>query len=322
VSGRPRVGVTRRLPQAIEEALCAQYDCVLNPTDATWSADAFRAAFHEFDAIVCSVADRVGSDVFPTMPTRTRLLANFGVGTDHIAVAHAQAAGIAVTNTPGVLTTDTADLTIALMLATVRRLGEGERELRAGAWAGWRPTHLLGRRLSGMTLGIVGYGRIGEAVAHRAHAGFGMPIRYFSARPPAAERTPIGTPSPSLAALFAESDIVSIHCPSTPETRGSINAELLAGARPGLFLINTARGDIIDDDALVAAINAGVIAGAGLDVHTREPEVASALLALPQVVLLPHLGSATTESRVAMGQRVLANLGAHFAGAPLPDRVA
>jgi lactate dehydrogenase-like 2-hydroxyacid dehydrogenase len=322
VIGRPRIGVTRRLPAVIEEALSARYDCVLNPTDATWSAETFRAAFQEFDAIVCSVADRIGAEAFPDAPARTRLLANFGVGTDHIALAGARAAGIVVTNTPGVLTVDTADLTIALMLATVRRLGEGERELRAGAWAGWRPTHLLGRRLSGMTLGIMGYGRIGEAVAQRAHFGFGMPIRYYTARPLTAERTPLGTPAPSLQALFAESDIVSIHCPSTPETRGVINADLLAGARPGLFIVNTARGDIIDDDALVAAIDAGVIAGAGLDVHTREPEVASALLALPQVVLLPHLGSATLESRVAMGTRVLANLEAHVAGSPLPDRVA
>ncbi len=318
---RPRVAVLRRLPAPIEADLTARYDCDLNPTDATWPPERIRAAWGQYDAIVCSVADRVGPDALPEAPSRAALLANFGVGTEHIAVAQARALGIAVTNTPGVLTADTADLTIALMLATVRRLGEGERELRAGAWQGWRPTHLLGRRLSGMTLGIVGYGRIGQAVAHRAHHGFGMPIRYFTPRPTAPGVDVLGTAVPSLQALFASSDIVSVHCPSTPTTRGMIDAAVLAAARPGSFLINTARGDIVNESDLLAAIDAGILAGAGLDVHAREPHIAPEMLVRPQVVLLPHLGSATLETRVAMGERVLANLDAHFAGRPLPDPV-
>jgi lactate dehydrogenase-like 2-hydroxyacid dehydrogenase len=321
VSARLRVIVTRTLPAATEAALRAAYDVTLNPDDHAFTPAEWAAAWAEAEAVVCTVADRLPAAVLPDGPRRTRLLANFGVGLDHIDRAAAARAGLTVTNTPGVLTEDTADLALALMLAVLRRMGEGERELRAGHWAGWRPTHLLGTRLSGRTLGIVGYGRIGAAVAARAHHGFGMPIRWYAPRGPGAGIAPLGERVGSLAELVATCDVLSLHCPATPESRGMIDAGVLEAARPGLVLINTARGDVVDEPALVQALRSGRLGGAGLDVYAREPEVPAELLSLPNVVLLPHLGSATRESREAMGARVLANLAAFAAGRPLPDRV-
>jgi lactate dehydrogenase-like 2-hydroxyacid dehydrogenase len=275
------------------------------------------------DAVLCTVSDAVdGRVIRDAAPLRARILANFGVGYNHIDVDAARERGLVVTNTPGVLTEDTADVAIALMLMAARRLGEGERQLRAGQWPGWSPTHLLGTSLTGKTLGIVGFGRIGRAVARRAHFGFGMRVRYVS-RTPSADESEVGaTRSPSLDALLAESDVVSLHCPATAETRQLIDASALKRMRRDAVLVNTARGDVVDATALAAALRDGTIGAAGLDVYEGEPRVPAELLALENVVLLPHLGSATQETRRAMGERALANLVAFFDGRAPADRVA
>ena len=261
--------------------------------------------------------------VLATTPRRARILAQFGVGYNNIDTAAAVRHGLVVTNTPDVLTDDTADLTMALMLAAARRTGEGERQLRAGAWSGWRPTHLLGTRLTGKSLGIIGLGRIGRAVADRARLGFGMRILAWSpGRNAESEATAGVQRCANLAELLEGSDFVSLHCPATPATRHLINAEALERMRPHAILVNSARGGVVDDAALAVALATRRIAAAGLDVYEDEPAVAPALLALENVVLLPHLGSATTESRVAMGERALANLVAFFAGDAPPDRIA
>jgi lactate dehydrogenase-like 2-hydroxyacid dehydrogenase len=318
----PIVTVTRKLPVAVESALVAEFDARLNPDDRPMDAAALRAAFAESDAVLPTVSDRIGADLFGA-PRRARLIANFGVGTDHIDLAAAASAGLVVTNTPGVLTDCTADLTLALMLAGMRRLGEAERELRAGAWTGWRPTHMLGTRVTGKTLGIVGFGRIGRAVARRAHHGFGMRILFHTPEAPPPEECASlrAEQRASLDAMLEECDVVSIHCPATPETRHLFDAGRLARMKPGSFLVNTARGDIVDEAALVEALKAGRPAGAGLDVYEREPVVAAGLLGLDNVVLLPHIGSASVETRTAMGMRALENLRAFFAGREPPDRV-
>jgi len=228
-----------------------------------------------------------------------------------------------VSNTPDVLTDATADLAMTLLLTVTRRTGEGERHLRAGAWTGWRPTHMLGTQVSGKTLGLVGMGRIARAVAKRAHHGFGMRIIFHDPFPPSpADAAALGAePRERLEQVLEEADFVSLHCPATPETRHLMNAERLARLKPGAFLINTARGDVVDEAALVAALRSGRLAGAGLDVFEREPQVSPELLAMENVVLLPHLGSATQETRVAMGMRALENLRLFFRGAPLRDKV-
>jgi glyoxylate reductase len=230
---------------------------------------------------------------------------------------------VVITNTPDVLTDCTADLAMTLLLMTARRAGEAERYLRAGRWGGWRPGDFLGARVAGKTLGIIGMGRIGQGLARRAHHGFGMRVLYHSPRalPPAVERD-LGASPRGLEDLLRESDFVSIHCPSTPATRHLIDAGRLALMRPTAVLVNTARGDVIDEAALVEALRGGVIAGAGLDVFEREPEITPGLLRMENVVLLPHTGSSTMDTRVAMGQRALRNLQAYFAGSEPPDSVA
>jgi lactate dehydrogenase-like 2-hydroxyacid dehydrogenase len=281
-----------------------------------------REALANSDAVLCTVTDRFSADVLAAEPVRARLLANFGVGFNHIDMGAARRRGIRVSNTPDVLTDDTADLAIALMLMTLRRLSEGERLLRAGGWAGWAPTQHLGRRLTGKALGIVGMGRIGRAVARRAAMGFGMRIRYASptALPPG-QAAVLDAERVETDELFATSDVVSIHCRASAETRHLVNAGALARMAPHAVLINTARGDIVDEAALAAALNAGRLAAAGLDVYEEEPRVHPGLLHLENVVLLPHLGSATMEARLAMGRRALSNLTAFFEGQPLPDEV-
>ena len=324
---RPVVTVTRRLPAVVEQELAAAFDVRLNAADIPMSPAALVEAFRDSDAVLCTVTDRIDAAVLggarPDGSARARLLANYGVGFNHIDLAAARAAGIAVTNTPGVLTDATADITLTLMLMVARRAGEGEREVRGGRWNGWRPTHLVGRAVTGRTLGIVGMGRIGQAVAARAHRGFGMPILYHSRTPlTVAAAAELGASARPLDALLAESDFVSLHTPAAPETRHLIDRRRLALMRPDAFLINTARGDIVDEAALIEAVEAGTIAGAGLDVYEREPAVPAALVARENVVLLPHLGSATDEARTAMGRRALANLVAWFRGEPPPDRLA
>lgn len=317
---RPQVYVTRRLPEPVERELGVDFEVRLNSTDAPADADTLRAALRENDALLCTVTDRIDRSVLSGGPHRARILANFGVGHDHIDVGEARRLGLVVTNTPGVLTDATADLTIALMLMVARRMGEGERELRSGRWTGWRPTHMIGRSISGRTLGIVGMGRIGQAVARRAQAGFGMRILYYT-RSPVTFPGLIAERCDRLEALLGESDFVSLHTPATSETRHLMDAARFAQMRRTAFLINTARGDLVDESALVRALRDQTIAGAGLDVYASEPNVPGALLQHENVVVLPHLGSATDEARIAMGRRAHANLRAYFSGRPVPDPV-
>jgi len=320
---RPTVVVTRRLPERVERQLTERFDARLNPTDVPMTAEQLADAVRTADALLPTVTDRITADVLDAEPRRVRIVSNFGVGYNNIDVEAAKRAGVVVTNTPDVLTDDTADIALALMLMVTRRLGEGERHVRAGEWAGWRPTHMLGTRLSGKTLGVVGLGRIGRAVARRAHHGFGMRVLYYDPPvPPEVAREVGAEPRDSLEAVLAESDVVSLHCPATPETRHLVNAERLRAMKRGAFLVNTARGDVVEEAALVEALSAGTIAGAGLDVFEREPQVAEALTRMENVVLLPHLGSATVETRVAMGERAIDNLVAFFEGRPPRDRVA
>jgi lactate dehydrogenase-like 2-hydroxyacid dehydrogenase len=317
---RPRVVVTRRLPGTVEARLTELFDAELNPADIALPPSALGHALRTADGLVVTVTDRLDAQALDVGPDGARIVANFGVGYNHIDVVAAAANGIVVTNTPGVLTDDTADLAIMLMLMAGRRAGEGERHLRSGAWTGWRPTHMMGTRLTGATLGIVGMGRIGRAVAHRARAGFGLRVVFWQPNPVDLDGVD-ATPCGSLDELIAVSDVVSIHCPATPQTRHLIDARALALMRPSAILVNTARGDVVDEAALAAALRAGRFAGAGLDVYEHEPRVHPDLLDLENVVLLPHLGSATLQSRVAMGMRAIDNLVAFFAGKEPPDRV-
>jgi lactate dehydrogenase-like 2-hydroxyacid dehydrogenase len=323
MSAKPTVVVTRRLPEPVEKELAKGFDARLNLEDRPLGPDGLREALKTADAMLCTVTDRLDAEVLSVEPRRARLLANFGVGFNHIDVDAAKARGLAVSNTPDVLTDATADLAMTLLLMVTRRAGEGERHLRSGAWTGWRPTHMLGTQVSGKTLGLVGMGRIARAVAKRAHQGFGMRIIFHDPFPPSAEvAASLGAePRERLEQVLEEADFVSLHCPATPETRHLMNGERLARLKPGAFLINTARGDVVDEAALVAALRSGRLAGAGLDVYEREPQVSPELVAMENVVLLPHLGSATQETRVAMGMRALENLRLFFRGAPLRDKV-
>lgn len=319
---KPRVIVTRRWPSKVEAMLAERFDAVLNLDDVPLTPAELSDAFKTYDAILPTVSDRLPASVFPESG-RTRLLANFGVGFSHIDITAARERGIVVTNTPGVLTDCTADIAMTLLLTVARRAGEGERQLRAGNWTGWCPTHLIGTRVSGKRLGIVGMGRIGKAMAHRAHFGFGMDIVFYNRSPVDDDftRRISARQLPSIEAVLAESDFVSLHCPGGAENRHLIDASKLAAMKPTAFLINTARGDVVDESALIDALDRGVIAGAGLDVFADEPRVPRALVARENVVLLPHLGSATAETREAMGMKALENLVAFFDGKPVPDRV-
>src|SRR5437867_4088700 len=322
--GRPRVVVTRRLPAPVEEQLTREFDVRLNPDDRALSAAELADALRDADGLLPTVTDRLTREVLAVEPLRARIIANYGVGFNHIDTASAKARGLVVTNTPDVLTDDTADDAVMLMLMVARRGAEGDRLVRAGAWTGWGPTHLLGTRVSGKTLGLIGLGRIGRAVAQRAHHGFGMRVIFHDPYPPPpAVVAELGAePRGSVDDVLREADFVSLHSPATPETRHLMDARRLALMKRGAFLINNARGDIVDEAALVAALKQGTIAGAGLDVFEREPAVTPDLLTMENVVLLPHLGSATHETRIAMGLRALDNLKAFFSGASPRDRVA
>lgn len=323
VTARPKVIVTRRLPEQVEAALRERFSVELSADDRPTDADTLQRALGAADGLLATVTDKLTAEVLAAYPIRARIIANFGVGYDNIDLGAAQAHEITVTNTPDVLTDCTADLAMTLILMTLRRAGEGERELRSGGWSGWRPTHLMGTRVTGKVLGLVGMGRIARAVAHRAHHGFGMRILCYDPSPPSpVELAGVeAEPRSTLEALLAESDVVSLHCPSTAATRGMMNAARLAQMKPGAFLINTARGDIIDDSAVIAALGSGQLAGAGLDVFRGEPNIDRRYVDLENVVLLPHLGSATRETREAMGFRAIENLAAFFEGRPVPDRV-
>jgi lactate dehydrogenase-like 2-hydroxyacid dehydrogenase len=323
VSARPTVVVTRRLPEPVEEELSRDFEARLNREDRPLGADGLKEALRTSDALLCTVTDRLTAEVLGTERRRARMLANFGVGFNHIDTQAAKEHGVAVSNTPDVLTEATADIAMTLLLMVSRRAGEGERHVRSGAWTGWRPTHMLGTQVSGKVLGLIGMGRIARAVARRAHHGFGMRVVFHDPYPPSpSEAAALGAePRAGLDQVLEEADFVSLHCPATPETRHLMNRERLARMRRSAFLINTARGDVVDEAALVLALSDGTIAGAGLDVYENEPQVSVPLLSMENVVLLPHLGSATKETRVAMGMRALENLRLFFSGAPLRDRV-
>lgn len=321
---KPRVIVTRRWPSAVEQLLAENFDVTFNQGDVPLTATQLKAAFLNFDAILPTVSDKLPRSVFPEADIRTRLIANYGVGFSHIDVDAARDHKIAVTNTPGVLTDCTADIALSLLLAVARRAGEGERQIRAGEWHGWCPTHMIGAKVTGKTLGIIGMGRIGKAAAKRAHFGFDMDIVFYNRSKVDDEETrAMGARQlGSVEEVLAQSDFVSLHCPGGAENRHLINASRFDAMKKGAFLINTARGDVVDQEALVAALESGSIAGAGLDVFENEPEVPAALMKMENVVLLPHLGSATEETRVAMGMKAFENLTAFFSGKPLPDKVA
>jgi lactate dehydrogenase-like 2-hydroxyacid dehydrogenase len=320
---KPKVLVTRRWPEPCETRLRELFDATLNTADASLSEGDLRAALRDHDAVLPTVTDTLGSAVLGVEPLRCRILGNFGVGYNHIDLEAAKARGITVTNTPDVLTDATADLALLLILAAARRAGEGERLVRAGAWTGWNPSQLLGAQVTGKTLGIIGFGRIGRAVAARAHFGFGMRIVFFN-RSPVPEEVAArcgARAAGSIEELLREADFVSLHCPGSAENRHLIDAGRLALMKPSAILVNTARGGVVDDQALVNALRNGTIAAAGLDVYEGEPRLNPGFLALDNVVLLPHLGSATRETRVAMGMRVIDNVAAFFRGESPRDKV-
>lgn len=321
---KPRILLTRRWTDAVERDLATRYDVTLNQSDAPLTAVQLQEAMRDYDALCPTVTDRIDAGVLGTPDRRVRLIGNFGVGYNHIDVATARALGIRVSNTPDVLTDTTAELAILLLLMATRRASEGERELRGGHWAGWRPTHLLGMSLAGKRLGLIGFGRIAQATARKARAAFGMHIAYHGRRrADAAIEAETGAEFvASVDELVAGCDVVSLHCPGGAETFHLIDAARLARMKPTAVLINTARGPVVDEAALVAALAEKRIAAAGLDVYEEEPRVHPGLLQLENAVLLPHLGSATVETRTAMGMRVVANLDAFFSGRPLRDPVA
>jgi lactate dehydrogenase-like 2-hydroxyacid dehydrogenase len=316
---KPKILLTRRWPEAVEARLAASYEVTLNEADVPLDAAALAAAMREHDALCPTVTDRITREMILTEGRRARIIGNYGAGFEHVDLDAAREGGVTVTNTPDVLTDATADIAMTLILMATRRAGEGERELRAGEWSGWRPTHLLGRSLRGKVLGLVGYGRIARAVAERAVA-FGMTVVVHS-RSRADDVAPDAYHS-TLESLLRVSDVVSLHAPGGAATRHMINAAALQTMKRDAVLVNTGRGTLIDEAALAVALRDGVIAAAGLDVYEREPAVEAALTSLPNAVLLPHLGSATLETREAMGMKVADNLDAFFAGREPFDRVA
>jgi gluconate 2-dehydrogenase len=312
--------ITRRLPDRVMEAARARFDVTeRNEESVVLSADELRAALRDFDAVLPTLGDRFQAEVFADVPTpRAKILANFGVGYNHIDVAAARAAGIAVTNTPGAVTDATADIAMTLMLMTARRAGEGERILRAGRWIGWGPTQMLGMHLTGKTVGIIGMGRIGKAIARRCHFGFGMTVLFHN-RSAVHDLDLPAIQVPMERAMAA--DVVVVAVPGGTATHHLINAAAFAHMQPHALFINIARGDVVDEAALVAALEAGQIAGAGLDVYEFEPVVPPALIGMENVTLLPHLGTAALEVREAMGLMAVENLIAHLDGRPLPNQV-
>jgi lactate dehydrogenase-like 2-hydroxyacid dehydrogenase len=312
--------ITRRMPARVLAAAKARFDVTLREEEArVLTPDELRAALRDYDAVMPTLGDRFQADVFAAVPSpRCKLLANFGVGYNHIDVEAAKAAGVAVTNTPGAVTDATADIALSLILMTARRLGEGERILRAGNWVGWGPTQMLGTHVSGKSVGIIGMGRIGKAIARRCQAGFGMEVVFHN-------RSPVkdsGVPARQVGMEEAMAqDFVVVAVPGGKATHHLINAAAFAAMKPTGIFINIARGDVVDETALIAALAEGRIAGAGLDVYEFEPQVPAALMAMENVTLLPHLGTAALEVRENMGMMAVENLIAHLDGHDLPNRV-
>jgi glyoxylate reductase len=319
---RPLVIVTRKLPDVIETRMMELFEARLNPADQPLSKPELIEAIRGCDILVPTVTDRIDSTVLAHAGERLRLIANYGTGVDNIDVEAAYKRGITVTNTPGVLTEDTADMTMALILAVSRRLVEGERVARSGEWAGWSPTSMLGHRIWGKRLGIVGMGRIGSAVARRAK-GFGLSVHYHNRRRvhESVEQELEATYWESLDQMLARVDVVSVNCPHTPATFHLLSARRLALMQPHTILVNTSRGEVVDEPALTRMLREKKIAGAGLDVFEHEPAINPKLRQLENVVLLPHMGSATIEGRIDMGEKVIINIKTFVDGHRPPDRV-
>lgn len=320
---KPSVLVTRRWPQAVEARLAEHYDTTLNRADRPLSPAEFREALTKFDAVLPTVTDKLTAEALDVPKAQTKIFGNYGVGYSHIDMAKAQALGVTVTNTPDVLSECTADLAMTLMLMVARRASEGEREVREGRWNGWRPTHLMGTKVSGKTLGIVGFGRIGQEMARRARYGFGMEVLVYNRSEVAADVLAANgaRQMASLHEMLSRCDFVSLHCPGGLENRHIINAQALNAMKPEAYLINTARGEVIDEQALSQALMFETIGGAALDVFEGEPRINPMLKDCDNLVMLPHLGSATKEAREAMGFRVLENLEDFFTGRAPRDRV-
>lgn len=315
-----KVFIARPMTPAVEARARAEFDVEFRPETAPMSEEEMINALNTFDIVVPTLGDQFSADIFAQVPDpRCKLLANFGVGYNHIDVSAAQAAGIAVTNTPGAVTDATADIAMALLLSTARRAGEGERLVRAGAWEGWHPTQMLGHHVTGKRVGIVGMGRIGQAIARRCHYGFSMQVAYQSRSTKdldfAAEFIP------DLSALAASVDFLVLAVPGGAATRHLISAQVLEAMNPNALLVNIARGEVVDEAALIAALQAGQIAGAGLDVYEFEPKVPQALIDMDNVTLFPHLGTATEEVRTDMGNMALDNVAAFVTGRALPNPV-
>lgn len=322
--GHARLGVTvtRRLPEAVEARLAKQFDCTLSGDDTPMSRARLVAAIQASDVLVPTITDRIDADLLAQTGGRLKLIASFGAGVDHIDVIAAQKHGILVTNTPGTVTDDTADMTMALILAVTRRLPEGMAVMQAGRWEGWAPTAFLGGRLRGRRLGILGMGKIGQAVARRANV-FGMQVHYHNRRrlPRETEAALDATWWESFDQMLARVDIISVNVPHTPATYHLLNARRLKLLKPNAVVVNTSRGEVIDENALTRMLRAGEIAGAGLDVFERGHDINPRLRALPNVVLLPHMGSATIEGRAEMGERVIENITAFAEGREPPNLV-
>jgi glyoxylate reductase len=305
----PKVIVTRRLPAHVEARMGELFDAHFNRDDTPMDRVAMAAAMADCDVLVPTVTDDIDAALIAQAPDRVQLIANFGNGVDHIDLKAAREKGIIVTNTPGVLTEDTADMTMALILSVPRRLSEGEKLLMSGQWEGWKPSGMLGHRIAGKKLGIIGMGRIGQATARRARA-FGLSIAYHNRHrlPEAIETELQADYIPDIDHLLRESDIISVNCPLNADSKGLIDARRIALIRPDAYFINTSRAEITDEDALIKALESGAIAGAGLDVFSNEPAVDPRLIALANVTLLPHMGSATYEAREDTGEKVIANI--------------
>ena len=324
MAGKPLVIVTRKLPEAIEARMAELFDARFNRLDEPMSHDDLAAAMAEADVLVPTVTDRIGPELIEKAGPRLKLIAQFGTGIDNIDVEAAVKRKITVTNTPSVLTEDTADMTMALILAVPRRLNEGARRLRnnRGVWPGWSPTWMLGHRIGGKKLGILGMGRIGQAVARRARA-FGLEVHYHNRNPvnPVIEKELGATYWDSFDRMLREIDILSVNCPHTPATFHLLSARRLDLLKPTAYIVNTSRGEVIDENALTRMLRAGLIAGAGLDVYEHGAEVNPRLRDLKNVVLLPHMGSATIEGRIDMGEKVIVNVKTFVDGHRPPDRV-
>jgi lactate dehydrogenase-like 2-hydroxyacid dehydrogenase len=318
-----RVLITCKWPDAVEQEAAKRFDVTFTPDESPLSPDDLVKALREYDGVLSTITNRFTREVFEKAgDIRTKIIANFGVGYAHIDAAAAKDHGVIVANTPDVLTDCTADTAVLLMLMAARRASEGERMVRAREWSGFGPTHFLGTRLTGKTLGVIGMGRIGQATAHRCHYGFGMDVIFHNRSKVENEAVrAMGARQVDIREVMRQADFISLHCPGGAENRHLINRELIGLMKPTAFLINTARGEVVDEDALADALEKGAIAGAGLDVFENEPNVNPRLLSTPNTSVLPHIGSATKETRLAMGTKALDNLIAYFEGKTAPNRV-